>query len=299
MAITTGSIPKSNAPGVRYWFGRAYNEHTPQYTDLFDMDTSKRGWEEIVELTGFGLVPVKSEGTARNYYSETQGYNTIARHVSYGAGFIVSREARDDDLYAEVGKTRAQALAFSFRQTKERVAASVYNLGFSTSYPIGDGAAMLSASHPCVSGNQSNMLATATDLSEDAIEDLCVQIYNAQNSRGHQISLMPQSLHVSTSDYFEAVRILESTLRSGTANNDKNVLSGKFPGGIKMNVYFSDSDAWFIRTNCPVGMKLFQRTALEFDSDNDTDTDNERYWGFERYIPVCCDWRSVYGSAGA
>ena len=281
------------------WFGRQYAEHTPEYTDLFNVDTSSRGWEEIVELTGFGLVPVKNEGASTDYDAESQGYITRATNVSYGMGFIVSREARDDDQYMEVGKRRSRALAFSARQTKETVAANVYNRAFSASYTGGDGLELLSTLHVTVNGTQSNELATAVDISEDGIEDLCTQIMQAKNSKGLAISLMPQCLLVSPSDYWEAQRIIESPLRSGTANNDKNVLSSIFPKGIKVNHYFSDSDAWFIRTNAPDGMIFFQRTPIEFKPDNDFDTENMKYKCFERYVPTWGDWRSLFGSAGA
>jgi hypothetical protein len=299
--IVTGNHPKALWPGIKAWWGRTYNEHKTEYTDLFDMDSSKQNYEEDVQVTGFGLAPVKAQTMSVYYDTESQGYTTRYTHVVYGLGYIVSREELEDNLYAVVSKRRAQALAFSMRQTKENVGANVYNRAFTAGYVGGDGQVMIVATHPSKSGSQSNVLSVASDLSEAAIEDMIIQIMGATNDRGLKISLMPQSLHVHRSDWFEANRIFKSVLQNDTALNAVNVLksTNAIPGGIKVNHYFSDSDAWFIRTNCPNGMKCYQRRAVEFTQDNDFDSENAKAKNTERYSFGWTDWRAVFGTPGA
>lgn len=303
MTIGTGNFPKALRPGVKKWWGRAYDEHMVEYTQLFDVDTSDKSYEEMVEATGFGLAPVKNQGDPTIYDSENQGTLTRSTHVAYGLGFIVTREEIADNLYMEVGKRRASALAFSFRQTKENVGANFYNRGFNSSYTLGDGKELLATDHPTVSGTQSNELATATDLSEAALEDLLIQIGKAKNSRGLNISIKPRCLIVPPDLGFEAERILNSVLQNDTANNAVNVLksTNALPEGIKVNHYLTDVDAWFVRTAVPMGSGLvcFQREAIEFGDDNDFDTSNLKYKGYERYSFTCGDFRALYGSPGA
>lgn len=299
--INTGNVPKLLWPGLNAIWGRDYEEHAKEFTDLFDVETSDMNYEEEVEMTGFGLASVKQQGAATPYDTESQQSVTRYTHVAYGLGFIVTREEIDDNLYEKKGVTRTQMLAFSFRQTKENVAANVYNRAFNTSYTGGDGKALLVTDHPSMAGNWSNTLAVAADLSEASLEDMCVQIMNATNSRGLKIGLMPRSLVIPTALAFEAQRILKSTGQSGTANNDINALRamGVFPDGIKVNHYLTDPDAFFARTNAPQGMKLFQRVAAEFAQDGDFDTGNLKYKGYERYSVGWTDPRALFGSPGA
>src|SRR5882672_2623736 len=194
--ITTGAHPKALWPGIKEWWGRQYAEHQIEYTDLFDSETSDKAYEEDVEITGFGLAPVKNQGTAINYDTESQGTVTRYTHVAYALGYIVTYEELRDDLYEIVSKRRAKMLAFSMRQTKENVAANVFNRAFNTSYTFGDGQVLIGTAHPSQSGSQSNLLTIAADLSETSLEDLTIQIMQATNNRGLKISLMPQSLHV-------------------------------------------------------------------------------------------------------
>jgi len=298
-AITTGSIPKAMKLGTKYWFGRQYNEHSPEYTDLFDVDSSSDGWEDFVELTGFGLVPVKDQGDATRFDAEAQGVTHRLTHVAYGLGFMVTREERDDNKYAIVGKRRSKALAYSFRQTKENVAALVYDRAFNSTYTGGDDKELCAEDHDCIAGSQANEMSAGADLSPAAVEDLCILAMKAVNSKGLKIALRPQSLHVHPNDYFEARRLYESTLQYDDANNAKNVLKGYFPKGVKVNHYFSDTDAFFIRTDCPEAMKFLQRIPVEFGPDNDFNTDNLKFKGYERYVCGWGDWRGVYGSPGA
>lgn len=299
--ISTGKHPKLLWPGIKDIWGRTYNSHGEQCKDLFDVAGSQKAYEELVEATGFGVAPVKAEGAATVYDTEQQGTVTRSTHVAYSLGYIVTREELADNLYAEVSATRAKANAFSMYTTRETVAANVYNRAFSASYTYGDGKEICATDHPTLSGNQSNELSTAADLSEASLEDLLIQIMQAKNSRGLQISLMGQSLHVAPGNYFNAKRILDSTLQNDTANNAINVVrnSGFLPGGLKVNNYFSDADAWFIRTNAPVGMILFDREPVEFTQDNDFDTDNAKAKSYMRFSLTVGDFRSLYGTPGA
>ena len=241
---------------------------------------------------------MKTEGQGTHYDSETQGYVARAIHVAYGLGYIVTREERDDNLYEVVGKRRSGALAFSFRQTKENIAANVYNRAETAGYTGGDGQVLCVTTHPTKSGNQSNILSTPADVSEACLEDMTIQIMGATNDRVLKINLMPQSVHVPRQEWYETNRILKSVLQSNTANNDDNVLRSLnvFPKGIKLNHYFSDSVQIFIRTNVPRGMICYQRVPMEFKQDNDFDTDNAKAKCYERYSFTWTDWRGLYSN---
>jgi hypothetical protein len=299
--ISTGQHPKALWPGIKAWWGRSYAEHQEEFPEIFDKETSDKAYEEDVEISSFGLAPVKNQGTAIVYDTETQGSVSRYTHVAYALGYIVTFEELRDDLYEVVSKRRAKMLAFSMRQTKENVAANVYNRGFNATFTGGDGTTLIATNHPTTTGgNQSNQLTTAADVSEAAIEDLVIQIMQAQNGRGLRISLMPESLHVPVQTWFEANRVLKSVLQNDTGNNAINVLKATnvFPKGIKINHYFTSATAWFIRTNAPDGMKYYERDAIMFDQDNDFDTKNAKAACYERYSFFWSDWRGLYGSAG-
>jgi hypothetical protein len=299
--IMTSNHPKALWPGINAWFGRMYEQHKTQYTDLFETMQSEKAYEEQVQVTGFGVAPVKNQGSGVVYDSEVQGPVTRYTHLAYALGYIVTYEELQDDLYTAVSQTRAGALANSFRQTKERVGAGILNRGFDSNYVGGDGVELFSDAHPNTSGGTySNILDTSADLSEAAIEDLIIQIMNATDDRGLKIALMPKSLHVSTSNVFEATRILDSVYQTGTANNDINAVKalGSLPMGVKVNNYFTAPNAWFIKTNCPNGLIHFERNALSFTQDNDFDTMNAKAKGYERYAFGWTDPRGVYGSEG-
>lgn len=299
--ITTGSHPKELWPGIKAFWGMKYGEHPLEVLDLFDKMSSDKAYEEVVERIGMGLAPAKSEGGSIAYDITKQGVVNRAVHVAYALGYIVTHEEIKDNLYEGKSRERAQANAFSMRQTKENVGANVYNRAFNSSYTFGDGKELIATDHPTEDGTQSNELTVAADLSEAAIEDLIIQIMQAKNSRGLKISLLPQSLHVAPANWFEANRILKSAMQSGTANNDLNVLkaTNALPGGIKVNHYFNDADAWFIRTNAPNGLMMFQREEISFEQDNDFDTKNAKAASYERYSFTIGDWRAVFGSPGA
>ena len=299
--ITTGSIPKALWPGVYAFWGQKYDDHGMEYRDLFDIKSSSKSYEEVVEIIGFGLAPQKNEGTSTQYATSRQGFTNRFTNKAYALGFIVTKEAIDDNQYEEIMYDRTERLAFSMRTTKEIVGANVYNRAFDTSFTFGDGKALCVADHPTDSGDQSNVLSVAADLSEASLEDLVIQIADAKDSAGLQIALKPTTLHVATNEIFEAERILGSVLQNDTANNAINALRSMsiIPGGTKVNHYFTDADAWFLRTTAPRGMCWFQRKEIEFGDDNDFDTENMKYKGYERYVPGVGDWRGVFGSGGA
>lgn len=297
--ITTGSHPKASWPGVKSWFGASYDQHSLEYPLLFEKQTSDKAYEERVESTGFGLVPIKTQGAPVSYTSDQQGYISRLTNVTMALGYIVTMEELQDNLYEAKSFPRAKKLANAFRITKETIGANIFNRAFSGSYLGGDAVCLISASHPCISGNQSNVLDIAADISEAAIEDLCTQIMGATDSVGNNISLMPQKLAVARQNWFEANRILKSTLNNETATNAINVLkaTNALPGGIVMNHWFSDPDAWFILTS-QGGLIYQERMALDFDQDNDFDTKNAKAKGVERYVFGWDDWRGIFGTPG-
>jgi hypothetical protein len=301
MTINTSSFAKALEPGVNAWYGKAYNEWDVKWTALFDQFKSKRNYEEDVGTSSFGLAVEKPEGSPISFDSERQGFTHRYRHVVYALGFSISREMLDDDQYDVAASRRAQGLAFSMRQTKETVGANIYNRAFNTSYTYADGVTMLNSAHPNVAGGtQSNVLSTASDLSEAALEQAVIDISLLKNDRGLQINLRPQTLILPPQYQFEAQRILKSVGRVATANNDVNALKdmGLFKD-ISVNPYLTDTDAWFIRTNAPHGMKYFERDADEFGSENDWDSENAKFKARARYSFGMTDWRGVFGTAGA
>ena len=298
--INTGSHPKLLWPGVRAIWGQVYAEHPAEYEDLYEWDTSSRAYEENVQVTGFGLASIKPEGNSGTFDSEVQGILTRFQHIAYSLGYMVTYEEKEDNLYAQVGARRATANAFSMAQTVETVAAFLYNNAFSSTYfTTGDSVALCSTAHVRATGGTfSNSLSPAADLSEAALEDICIQIMNVQNDRGLQVSIMPQSLHVSTAEWFNANRIMKSVLQSDTANNNINVLkaTNAFPKGIKMNHYFTLPSTWFVRTNCPEGMTAFWRQKPDLQQDNDFDTRNSKALSYMRLSVGCTDPRGIFGS---
>lgn len=298
--ISTGTHPKALWPGIKDWWGRKYEEHSPQYPMLFEQDTSDKAYEEMPEITGFGLMPVKAEGTSVTYDTEQQGAVSRWTHVAYALGYIVTYEELKDDLYEQVSKTRSSQLAFSARQTVENVCANIYNRAFNGNYLGADGVSLIDTAHPTLSGNQSNELTTPADLSETSIEDLVIQMMNTTNNRGLKVMNLPQQLIVPTALSFEANRIVNSVLQNDTGNNAINVIKaqGTFPKGIVVNNYLTSSTAWFIRSNIPNGLVYMEREAASFDQDNDFDTKNAKAAMYCRFSVFWGDWRQLYGSPG-
>lgn len=303
MPISTGSHPKLLWPGISAIWGQTYAEHAPEYVDLFDVLDSEQAYEEEIQVTPFGLAPVKTEGGSISYDSETQGPLSRYQHVAYALGYIVTFEELRDNKYEIVSNRRAKANAISINQTVETVAALIYNNAFATTtFTTGDGLALCSTAHlNTTGGTYSNALNPAADLSEAAMEDMCIQIMGATNDRGLKINLLPQSLHVARQEWFNANRLLQSVLQPDSASNNINVLkaTNAFPKGVKMNHYFTNARPWFVRTNCPDGMKFFWRDRPMFDQDNDFDTKNAKASTYMRFSAGATDPHGVYGSNAA
>lgn len=299
--ITTASHPKALWPGIKAFWGQVYDEHKEEYSDLFDSDTSSMNYEEDVQLTGFGLAPVKSEGSGVAYDSELQGFTTRYTHIAYALGYIVTKEELDDNLYEQVSRRRAAALAMSFRQTKENVGANIYNRAFNGTYLGGDGVSLASTAHPNTSGGTfANKPSVDADLSEASLEDALTAVMGFQNDRGLLINVMPRSLVVARQNWWNANRIMKSAYTPTTANNAVNVLvaTNALPEGIVMNHYLTSPNAWFVRTNIQNGLKYYSRVGIQFDQDNDFDTMNAKAKGYERYSFGWTDPRAIYGVNG-
>lgn len=294
--ITSSSFAKALWPGVNAWYGRTYKDYPTEYTQIFETYKSGKAYEEDVGLTSFGLASVKPEGGSINYDTERQGFTTRYTHITYGMGFIITREMVEDDQYDVAASRKAKALARSMRQTKEILGANVLNNSISTSYLGADGVALLSASHANVTGGTWSNL-NAVDLSEAALEDAQVAIAAFTDDRGLLIAAKPRKLVIPPALFFEAKRILGSDLRVGTANNDPNVLrtEGIIPE-IAVNHYLTGSDDWFLLTDVPDGLKHFERRADAFEMDNDFDTENAKFKATARYSFGWTDARCIYGS---
>jgi len=299
--INSGSFAKALWPGVNAWYGKSYAEYEVEFDKLFDKFTSSKAFEEDVGISSFGLAVNKPEGSAVSYDSERQSFITRYQHAVFALGFIITREMMEDDQYDVVGQRKAQGLAFSMRQTKEVVAANVYNRAFTAGYTGGDGSVLLSSSHANLKGGTwSNIISTAADLSEASLEQACIDIAGFTNDAGLLIAVRPESLIIPRQLIFEAKRILATDGRVGTDNNDLNAIKtmGSIPK-IITNHFLTDTDAWFIRTNVPHGMKYFERRGDQFDMDNDWDTENAKFKATARYSFGWTDPRGLYGSAGA
>lgn len=299
--ITSSSFAKALWPGVNAWYGKSYKDYPEEWKSLgFEINKSSKAYEEDVGLSSFGLASIKTEGGSIAYDSERQGFTTRYNHVVYALGFIITREMYEDDQYAVVGKKKANALARSMKQTKEIVAANIYNRATTAGYTGGDGVTLLSASHPNVAGGTwSNMPTTAADLSEAALEQAYIDIAAFRDDRGLLIAAKPKKLVIAPANTFEAKRILGSDGRVGTDNNDLNAIKtmGIIPE-FTVNHYLTDSDQWTIVTDVQDGLKYFERRGDAFEMDNDFDTENAKFKATARYSFGWSDPRCVYGSVG-
>jgi len=299
--ITSSSFAKLLWPGLNAIYGKEYNDYATEWDKLFEHNKSDRAYEEDLGLSSFGLASVKAEGAPITYDSERQGFTTRYNHVVYALGFIITREIYEDDQYGKVGAQKAKALARSLRQTKEIIGAGIYNRATTAGYTGGDGVVLLSASHPNVAGGTfSNIIATASDLSEAALEQAVIDIAGFRDDRGLLIAAKPRKLVIPYQQQFEAKRILGAEGRVGTDLNDPNVLKdqGIF-SEVVVNHYLTDADAWFILTDVKEGLKYFERRADQFEMDNDFDTENAKYKATARYSFGWSDPRGIYGSLGA
>ena len=252
-------------------------------------------------LAGFSTAPVKAEGAAITFDDAQETYTARYTHETIALAFSITEEAVEDNLYDRLAARYTRALARSMSQTKQVKAASILNNAFSTSYPVGDGAALCSSAHPAISGNQRNQLSTAADLNETSLEQMLIDIAGLTDERGLKIAVRGMKLMIPKELQFVAERVLNSNLRPGTADNDVNAMKsmGMLPDGAVVNHFLTDTDAYFVKTDAPNGFKLFQRTPLRTAMEGDFDTGNMRYKARERYSFGVSDWRCVFGTAGA
>jgi hypothetical protein len=300
MAINTGNFGKALWPGVNAWYGKAYDEFQTEYDSIFKKSTSSKAWEEDMSVSSFGLAQQKGEGMPVAFDTEQQGFLDRYTHATYALGFTITKEMYEDDQYSVAGERKAQGLAMSMRQTKETVGANVLNRAFNASFTFGDGVSLINSAHPNIKGGTwSNQIAIAADISEAALEQACIDLGKYTNDAGLRIAVKPEKIIVPVDLDFEVRKILNTEYEVATNNNTVNVVRGRFPGGVFLNHYLSDTDAWFIITNVPNGMKYFERRADSFTMDDDFDTDNAKYKATARYAFGCSDKRAIYGSAGA
>jgi len=302
--ITRSNHPDALWPGVLEWFGLNYEEFPDVWPEFFDRVEGELATERLIEATGFGLARTKTESSAITYDADGEGYATLATPSVLGLGYQVTREELEDNLYTEVSLPRAESLAFSMHTTIELIHANILLNGFSNSYVYGDGQPLFSASHPTKSGNQSNLPTVNADFSEASLEDMIKRVYLAQNSRGLQISLRPRKLIVSAADMFNATRVLESQLRTSTANNDINAIKqmGLIPEGAMVNPYLGveTTQAWFLQTSVQrnKGLVSIWRRDPELERDSEFSTENLLAKTTARFIPTVADWRCIYGAQG-
>ena len=305
--ITRSAHPDMLWPGILEIFGLNYEEFPDLWPRYFDRVDGELATERLIEATGFGLARTKTEGAPITYDTDAEGYATLATPAVIGLGYQVTREELEDGLYTEVSMPRAESLAFSEHTTIELIHANMFLNGFSTSFKFGDGQPIFSASHPTKSGNQSNLngqSGVAADFSEASLEDMVKAIFLAKNSRGLQINLRPLEIMVSAADMFNSVRVLESQLRTNTANNDINAVKqmGLIPEGTFVNPYLGveATQSWFVKTSVQKrkGAVSIWRRDPELERDNDFDTENAKAKTTARFIPSMGDWRGWFGNQG-
>jgi hypothetical protein len=301
MAISRAQLLKELLPGLNALFGLEYARYGEEHKEIYETETSERSFEEETKLSGFSAAPVKNEGSAIAYDNAQEAFTARYTHVTIAQGFSLTEEAIEDNLYDSLSGRYTKALARSMAYTKQVRAASVLNTGF-TAATGGDGQPLFSASHPLVSGGtNSNIPTTPADLNETSLEAAVIQISLWTDERGLLIASKPRKLIVPPALQFVATRLLETELRVGTADNDINAIknNGSIPEGYTINHYLTDTNAWFLTTDVPNGMKHFVRTPLQNSMDGDFDTGNVRYKARERYSFGFSDPLGMFGSAGA
>lgn len=302
MAISRAQLLKELLPGLNALFGMEYARYGEEHKEIFETETSERSFEEETKLSGFSAAPVKNEGNAIAYDNAQEAWTARYNHETIALGFSITEEAVEDNLYDSLSSRYTKALARAMSYTKQVKAASVLNNGFSSSYKGGDGKELFSTSHPLVSGGvNSNTPATAADLNETSLEAAVIQIAGWTDERGLLIAAKPRKLVVPPNLMFVATRLLETELRVGTNNNDVNAIKtmGSIPEGFRVNHFLTDTNAWFLCTDVPNGLKHFVRTPLQNSMDGDFDTGNVRYKARERYSFGWSDPLGIFGSSGA
>lgn len=301
MAISRAQLMKELLPGLNDIFGLEYNRYEQEHTQIYNMDTSNRSYEEEVKISGFGAAPVKTEGDSIEYDNAQEAWTATFIHETIAMGFSLTEEAIEDNLYGSLSKRYTKALARAMAYTKQVKAAAILNNAFDSNYTYGDGKELCATNHPLVSGGtNANEPSTAADLNETSLEQAVIDIAAWTDERGLLINHMPRKLIVPPALQFVATRLLETTGRVGTADNDLNALknNGAIPEGYVINHFLTDPDAWFIKTDSPDGLKHFTRVAMSTGMDTDFDTGNSRYKARERYSFGVTDPLGIYGSPG-
>ena len=302
MAISRSQLVKELEPGLNALFGLEYNKYENEHAEIFQSEASDRAFEEEVMLSGFGSAPVKQEGANVSFDQATESFTARYTHETIAMAFAITEEAIEDNLYDRLASRYTRALARSMANTKQVKAANVLNNAFDSSFTGGDGKELCATDHPLANGGTfRNELATAADLSETSLEQSLIDIAAFVDERGLKIALQGVKLIIPKELQFTAERILKSTQRVGTADNDINAMAsmGMIPQGYRINHYLTDTDAFFIMTDAPNGMKMFVRSPIKTAIEGDFDTGNERFKARERYSFGFSDPRGIFGSPGA
>ena len=301
MAISRSQLVKELEPGLNALFGLEYKRYENEHEEIFDKETSERAFEEEVMLSGFGNAAIKAEGSGVAYDQANETFTARYTHNTIALAFAITEEAIEDNLYDRLASRYTKALARSMANTKQITAANVLNNGFSTSYPGGDGSPLFSTTHATLAGTFQNTLSTQADLNETSLEQSLIDIANFTDERGLKIAGQGVKLIVPVQGQFTAERLMKSQGRVGTTDNDINAIRnmGMLPQGYVVNHFLTDSDAFFIKTDVPNGMKYFERSPIRTSMEGDFDTGNVRYKARERYSFGWSDPRGIYGSQGA
>tara|TARA_A100001388_G_C28746084_1_gene489546 strand:- start:232 stop:1140 length:909 start_codon:yes stop_codon:yes gene_type:complete len=302
MAISRSQLAKELEPGLNALFGMEYSRYENQHAEIFDTETSDRAFEEEVMLSGFGAAPTKSEGGSIAFDDAQEAYTSRYNHETVALGFSITEEAVEDNLYDRLSSRYTRALARAMAHTKQVKAAAILNNAFNSSFKGGDGKELCATDHPLTNGGTfANEPSTAADLNETSLEDALISIAGFTDERGLIIALKGQKLIIPRQLQFVAERLMVSNLRVGTADNDTNAIRsmGLLPEGYVVNDYLTDTDAFFIKTDAPNGLKHFERLAMSTNMEPDFDTGNMRYKARERYSFGFSDPRCVFGSPGA
>ena len=301
-AISRANELKQLLPGLNALFGEEYNRYENEHEEIYVTENSERSFEEELKLSGFGAAPVKDEGSAITYDTAQESFVARYTHETIGLGFSITEEAMEDNLYVSVSARYTKALARAMSYTKQVKAAYPLNNGFSTTFSSGDGVALFSTAHPLVNGGtNSNRPSTGADLNETSLEDAIIQIGKWTDERGLKIAAKARKLIIPSDLQFVATRLLQSDYRVGTADNDINAVktNGVIPEGYSVNHYLTDTNAFFLITDVPDGMKHFVRSPMVTSMDGDFDTGNVRYKARERYSFGVSDPLGIFGSPGS
>jgi len=302
MAISRAQLLKELLPGLNALFGLEYARYGEEHKEIYETETSERSFEEETKLSGFSAAPVKPEGQAIAYDNAQEAWTARYNHETIAMGFSITEEAIEDNLYDSLSSRYTKALARAMAYTKQVKAAAVLNNGFNSAVTYGDGVSLFSTAHPLISGGtNSNRPTVGADLNETSLENAVIQIAAWTDERGLLIAAKPRKLIVPPSLQFVATRLLETELRVATADNDINALknNGSIPEGYTINHWLTDTNAWFLTTDVPNGLKHFVRTPMSTGMDGDFDTGNVRYKARERYSFGVSDPLGVFGSPGA